>query len=237
MTLRLLSGGAAQRLVQAVAPRFKAETDNAVEGTFGAVGVMREKLDAGAPADLVILTAALIAQLEKDGKVVRGSARAIGIVPTGIAVRAQNPRPAIGTVDAVRDAFLAADGVYVPDMTQSTAGIHVSKILERMGIRGEVNARLHEFPNGNTAMAALAKATGHPIGCTQVTEILATSGIVLVGPLPEAVGLATTYTAAVCARANAPDLARRLIEMLATAPERARFGFSTQDRPPSTDKI
>jgi molybdate transport system substrate-binding protein len=226
MPLRLLSGGAAQRLVQAVSPRFKAESDNDVDGAFGAVGAMREKLDARAPADLVILTAALIAQLEKEGKVVRGTARAIGIVPTGIAVRARDPKPAIGTVDAVRDAFLAADGIYVPDMTQSTAGIHVAKILDRMGIRSQIDQRLREFPNGNTAMGALAKATVHPIGCTQVTEILATQGVILVGPLPEAIGLSTTYTAAVCARANAPDLARRFIELLAAAPERAQVGFS-----------
>src|SRR5690349_16915957 len=124
MTVRLLSGGAAQRLVQAIAPRFKAETGSDVEGTFGAVGAMREKLESGAPADLVILTAALVAQLAKEGKVTHGSARAIGVVPTGIAVRARDPVPAIGTVDAVRDAFLAADGIYVPDLTQSTAGIH-----------------------------------------------------------------------------------------------------------------
>ena len=226
MAVRLLSGGAAQRLVQAVSPRFRAESGNDIDGAFGAVGAMREKLDAGAPADLVILTAALITQLEKEGKVLRGSARAIGIVPTGIAVRVQDTKPAIGTIDAVRDAFLAADGIYVPDMAQSTAGVHVAKILDRMQIRSQVDQRLREFPNGNTAMAALAKATGHPIGCTQVTEILATPGVALVGPLPEAIGLSTTYTAAVCARSNAPDLARRFIELLAAAPERAGFGFS-----------
>jgi len=82
------------------------------------------------------------------------------------------------------------------------------------------------FPNGNTAMAALAKAAGRPIGCTQHTEILGTEGVILVGPLPSELGLATTYTAGIVTRAAAPELARRLIEMLTTAPERARFGFT-----------
>lgn len=226
MTLRLLSGGAAQRLVQAVAPRFQGETGIDVGGTFGAVGIMREKLDAGAPADLVILTAALVAQLEKEGKVVQGSTRPLGVVPTGIAVRARDPKPAIDTVDAVRAAFLASDEIYVPDLTQSTAGIHVAKVLRGMGVHGEVAARLRAFPNGNAAMAGLARASGRPIGCTQVTEILGTAGVVLVGPLPEAIGLATTYAAGVCTRAAAPELARRFIEMLAAAPERAQFGFA-----------
>lgn len=226
MAVRLLSGGAAQRLVQALATRFKTETGGDIEGTFGAVGAMRDKLNAGASADLVILTAALVAQLEQEGKLVRGSARAIGVVPTGIAVRASASQPAIGDAGAVRVALLVADSIYVPDMEQSTAGIHFAKVLDRLGIRAEVDARLRVFPNGNAAMAALAKAEGHPIGCTQVTEILATEGVTLVGPLPPEIGLATTYTAGVSARAASPDLARRLIEMLATAPERARFGFT-----------
>lgn len=226
MTVRLLSGGAAQRLVQALAPRFKAETGGNIEGTFGAVGAMREKLEGGAPADLVILTASLVAQLERKGKVVRGSARAIGTVPTGIAVRSADPQPPIGDTGAVQDALLAADGIYVPDMQQSTAGIHFAKVLDHLGIRAQVDARLRVFPNGNAAMGALAKAAGRPIGCTQNTEILATEGVVLVGPLPSEIGLVTTYTAAVAAGAKSPDLAQDLIEMLAAAPERARFGFA-----------
>ena len=61
--LALLSGGAAQGLVAALAPAFEAETGCRIEGEFGAVGAMAAKLRAGAPADLLILTAALIAEL------------------------------------------------------------------------------------------------------------------------------------------------------------------------------
>jgi molybdate transport system substrate-binding protein len=225
MTVRLLSGGAAQGLVQALAPQFKTETGSDIDGTFGAVGAMCDKLDAGAPADLVILTAALVAQLEKDGKVVRGTARDIGLVPTGIAVSAQDPKPKIDDVDAVREALLAADGIYAPDLQQSTAGIHFAKVLDRLGIRAKVDAQLRVFPNGNAAMRALAQAPGAPIGCTQITEILNTQGVALVGNLPSAIGLTTTYTAGICTRAASPDLAQRLIDMLAGAEERARFGF------------
>ena len=49
MKLTLLSGGAAHGLVAALAPQFKAETGADIDGTFGAVGAMRDKLLAGAP--------------------------------------------------------------------------------------------------------------------------------------------------------------------------------------------
>ena len=48
---------------------------------------MREKLLAGAPADVVILTRALIDGLVRDGHIISGSAVDIGVVKTGVAVR------------------------------------------------------------------------------------------------------------------------------------------------------
>jgi molybdate transport system substrate-binding protein len=227
VNLRILSGGAAQGLVHALAPRFKAETGCAIDGTFGAVGAMRDQLLAGTPADLLILTAALIAELEGAGHVLRGSAVAIGVVRTAIAVRQRDQSPAIGDVAALRKALLAADGIFVPDMRLSTAGIHFARVLDTLGIRAQVERSLREFPNGATAMHALATAQGRPIGCTQVTEILNTPGVTLVGPLPKELELATVYTAGVCTRANAADLARRFAALLAGAlEERRRFGFS-----------
>ena len=57
--LHLISGGAAQGLVAAVGDGFAAEHGVTPVGTFGAVGLMKDKLLAGAPCDVVILTAAL----------------------------------------------------------------------------------------------------------------------------------------------------------------------------------
>ncbi len=79
----------------------------------------------------------------------------------------------------------------------------------------EVSARLRTFPNGATAMAALANAPEQrPIGCTQVTEILATPGVMLVMALPPGFDLTTLYTAGILTGAAAPEAARTLIDLL-----------------------
>ena len=58
-------------------------------------------------------------------------------------------------------------------------------------------------------MRALAQSrAARPIGCTQVTEILSTPGVTLVGPLPKEFELATVYTAGVCTKAALPAEAR-----------------------------
>jgi molybdate transport system substrate-binding protein len=229
MKLEVLSGGAAQGLIGALAPQFKAETGCDVAGTFGAVGAMRDKLLAGAPADLLILTSALIAELSRSGHVAAGSPADIGVVRTAVAARAGDPLPPTGDAAGLRSTLLAADAIYFPDPKQATAGIHFSKVLDELGIGRDVVMRLRPYPNGATAMRALAQSRAErPVGCTQVTEILSVPGVALVGPLPKQFELATVYTAGVGARAVLPAEARRFAALLSGEAARAareRAGF------------
>jgi len=227
--LRILGGGAVHGLVEALRPAFEAETGFTIEGTFGAVGAMRARLLAGEPTDLVILSRALIEGLARDGHVAATSAADLGTVETAVAVRNGDPAADVGDANALRAALLDADTIHFPDPEQATAGIHFAKVLRDLGIWDEVASRLKTAPNGATAMRALAASTSRrPIGCTQATEILSTPGIVLVAPLPLGCALATVYTAALTAKAEAPAEAARLIAMLtddAGRETRRRLGF------------
>jgi molybdate transport system substrate-binding protein len=227
--LRLLSGGAAHGLVEALRPAFEADTGCTIEGTFSAVGAMRDRLVAGEPADLVILSRTLVEALSREGRVDGASATNLGVVATSVAVRAGDPLPRLADAEALRDALLAADALHFPDPAQATAGIHFAKVMEKLGIREQVAERLRPAPNGATAMRALAESKARrPLGCTQATEILATPGIVLAGPLPPGCDLVTTYTAAITATAQAPREAAALIVRLTSdgaASTRRRLGF------------
>ncbi len=217
MKLRLVSGGAAHGLVAALADEFRAATGCEIAGEFGAVGAMKDKLVTGAHADLVILTAEAITDLEAKGLVIAGSAIDLGTVHTGIAARTGDPIPAIDTATGLRDALRAADAIYFPDPARATAGIHFEKVLRQLGIAAEVAPRIRAFPNGAAAMTALAaQHGGRPIGCTQLTEILGTPGVELAGNLPHEFELVTIYTAAVATGAALPEQARHLANLLAS---------------------
>jgi molybdate transport system substrate-binding protein len=216
--LNILSGGAAQGLVASLAARFKVQTGCDIAGEFGAVGVMAEKLRSGTPTDLIILTSALVTQLATEGHVQPASIADIGVVETALAVRSGDPKVAAHDADTLRDVFLAADAIYVPDMQASTAGLHVGKVLRDLGIAETVASRLKIHPNGATAMRHLASSDAkRPIGCTQATEIVSTAGVALSGALPRGYDLATMYTAAVTTTAAHPDAARILINVLTGA--------------------
>ena len=227
--LHILGGGAAQGLVASLAPQFKVQTGFDIEGEFGAVGAMADKLRSGSSADIVVLTAAIIATLAKENRVVRSSIADIGRVETAVAVRAGDPLVAIADAATLRDALLAADAIFVPDIGASTAGNHVAKILQRLGIAGDVTDRLKIFPNGATAMRSLAETDAlRPIGCTQSTEIIGTPGVVLSGSLPPGCELSTMYTAALTTRAANARQAQSLIDLLIGADQdklRQRAGF------------
>jgi molybdate transport system substrate-binding protein len=228
-SLNILSGGAAQGLVGSLAPAFKAQTGFEIAGEFGAVGGMAEKLRNGVPADIVILTAAIVAKLAEEKLVAAGSIADVGLVETALAVRAGDPGVTARDAEGLRESLLASDAIFVPDTKASTAGIHVVKVLAQLGIAGDVAARLKIFPNGATAMRELAASDArHPIGCTQSTEIISTKGVMLSGSLPPGCELATMYTACITAQATHAPQAQTLISLLIGAgqrEQRARAGF------------
>ena len=227
--LNMLSGGAAQGLVASLASQFKEATGFDIAGEFGAVGVMADKLREGTPADIVILTTPIVAQLAQENWVVPGSIANIGMVETALAVRAGDAKVSVKDAKGLREALLAVDAIFVPDMVTSTAGIHVSKILRQLGIADQLAARLKMYPNGATAMRHLAASKAlRPIGCTQSTEVISTPGVVLSGSLPRGCDLATMYTAAVTTCAAHDGQAQSLIDLLTAADRREvrqRAGF------------
>ncbi len=234
-TVHVLSGGAAQGLVAALRSKFElvdSGPQNArnLAGSFGAVGAMVDRLLAGEPCDVLIVTKDLVAQLTDLNHLRAGSEQSLGLVKTGVAVKHGQTAPDVSTPAALKATLLGASGIYFPDPVKSTAGIHFMTVLNSLGIASAIAKNLRAFPNGATAMREMAQAseTGL-VGCTQVTEILYTPGVKLVATLPIQFELATDYTAAICARSANPALAQELIDLLSGAEAaalRKAAGFS-----------
>ena len=145
-TLTVLSGGAAQGLFASIEAMFRERHGCTINGTFGAVGMMRAKLADGHPADIVVLTAAILRDLAAAGDVIADTVTDIGRVETAIAVRGDDPAPDVADAAGLKQALLGADAIYVPDTAQSTAGIHFASVLERLGIADELKPRLRSSP-------------------------------------------------------------------------------------------
>src|SRR5438552_19086480 len=112
-TINILSGGAAQGLVGSLTSGFKAQTGFEIAGEFGAVGAMADKLRKGTSADIVVLTAAMVAGLAREKLVVNDSISDVGLVETAVAVRAGDPELTVNDAAALREALLTADAIFV----------------------------------------------------------------------------------------------------------------------------
>lgn len=217
-TIRILSGGAAQAVVEKMGADFQRDTGHVISAEFSAVGAMKEKLLAGDPADIMILTAALIDGLIASGHVAPRSRADLGRVGTGVAVRAGTPLPNVSNAGVLRANILAATAIVCPDPAVATAGKVVMAMLDKLGIADQVRDRMRFFPNGYAAMRWLAASTGSlELGITQVTEILPNTAVALAGQLPADLQTKTIYSAGLVASALQPYLAREFIARL-TAP-------------------
>jgi molybdate transport system substrate-binding protein len=220
-TLNVFCAGAAQAVMTEIAEKFQRSSGNVVALNFGAVGAMKARVVAKEPADVIVLTAALIDELMQQGLVAGGSRVDLGKVGTGVAVRAGTPMPDVSDTRVLRFNLLAAKRVLFPDPAVATAGKVVMSALEKLGIAEEMKSRLQFFPNGYAAMNDLAQSSGLlEMGITQITEIVANKGVKLVGPLPAEVQNIAVYSAGLAAHSAHPERARELIRRLT--------GFSAQ---------
>jgi molybdate transport system substrate-binding protein len=229
-TLAILSAGAAKAFVLAIGDELRARNDTGIDGVFDAAGAIRTRFVDGAPCDVLILPAAMIDELAMQQRVDHDACAALGDVPTGIAVASGVRGPAIHDAEVLRASLDEASALYCPDTERSTAGLHLVRMLREMGIYSRVAARIRDYANGAQAMAALAATAGRDraIGCTQVTEILYTPGVTLLGPLPPPFELTTTYVAAVSRASRDLQAARQFVAMLTDSDARqlrAASGF------------
>jgi molybdate transport system substrate-binding protein len=173
---------------------------------------------------VLILPQPMQVVLADKGRVETASIAPLGRVPTGIAVPDGAATPSIADGDALRACLARATALYCPDTRRATAGIHFLRMLHAMGIEERVAPRIRSYANGAQAMAAMAAATSDgagAIGCTQITEILYTPGVTLVGPLPHPFALSTVYSVAVSAHSGDPPAARKFAARLAGDATRA----------------
>jgi molybdate transport system substrate-binding protein len=211
----ILCAGASQGLITRAAPLLLEQLDVTTRGRFGAVGVMKDAFMAGEPCDLMVLTEQMVRAMVAAGELRGSEMAALGVVYTGLAVPEGRPLPKVDSPESLAAAFRAASSIWLPDVERSTAGLHAMKVLRELGVAEKLSPRIRIFPNGATAMREMAAAADPgAIGCTQVSEILFTPRVTLVGKLPKTFELGTIYSAAVSARSSRAQLTGEVIALL-----------------------
>jgi len=219
----VLAAAAVQEPFEAVVHAFEHDTGNKVAVTFGSVGAIQSKLKAGATADLVILSTALVTAAQKDGSARAGSRAVVGHVEIGVAVRDGTSIPDISSADAFKKTLLAAKSVSFTDPAGGgTAAVFVAGLLNRLGIADAIKGKSLRFNTGREVVAAVVRGDAE-IGIGFTSEFFPVKGVKVVGALPREIEFVNEYSGYVPTASTAADAAELLLAFLARPASRDIF--------------
>ncbi|MGH6770696.1 MAG: molybdate ABC transporter substrate-binding protein [Xanthobacteraceae bacterium] len=191
--------------------------------SFGTVGALQKRLDAGETADVVVIATPAMDKLAQAGAVDPASRTDIAITSVGIAVRTGAPAPDVSTPEAFRQALVNARKVAFSDAAVGgSAGVYLAKLFVDMGIADEIARKAMPQQSGGEVATRVANGEAD-IGMTLIAEIVPVQGTRVLGSLPAPLGNDTTYCAAVMRASAAPDAAAGFIAALRQPEERSRW--------------
>lgn len=171
-----------------------------------------KRVAAGEAFDVVILASDAIDKLIAAGHVLAGSK--VDLVHSGVAVAVRKgaPQPDISSEDAVRQAILAARNI---SYSTGPSGVALAKLFERWGIAEQIKDRIVTPPPGIPVGSLVAKGEV-ALGFQQLSEMLNLEGLSVLGPLPPAIQITTTFSAGVCATSQQAEAVRAMLAYMAS---------------------
>ncbi|MBC5785729.1 substrate-binding domain-containing protein [Ramlibacter sp. USB13] len=211
-TLKGISSMATRQVLNELARAWEQRSGQAVDvESVGGVDAAK-RVAAGEAFDVVFLAADAIDKLAAGGSVVPGTR--VDLVDSGvaIAVRAGAPRPDVSSEEALKRAVLAA-----PTVGYSTgpSGVALVKLFERWGIAQELQGRLVQAQPGIPVGALVARGDV-ALGFQQLSELIHLEGIDVIGPMPAAVQITTTFSGALCATSKNAEAVNAMLAFMAS---------------------
>ena len=166
--IKIFSGGAMRPLLRELVPLFEGAHGVTAEVEFRLSSALTRAIQDGAVFDIAILPRPdlddLIARSAIDG------ATDVARSTVGLAVRAGAPKPDIGSVEALRHAFLQAQSIAYSD---GPSGAYVAELLAKLGIAAAVAAKVKLTSGPVAELVARGEAE---LGMQQIIAILPVGG-------------------------------------------------------------
>ncbi len=221
--LTVFSTIAVQSALEALVPAFEKDHACRLGITWNTAPVLVKRLQDGETADVLILNRAGMDAMIRDGRVLAGTETTLASSATALAVKSGAPRPDISTPDALKQTLLAARAISYSDPAAGGAsGIYFAKLLDRLGIATEINAKT-TYPPPAGLCGDLLVSGEVDLAVQQKPELLQVAGIEILGLLPGDLHMVTVFVACVEASSAEAAMGRALIAFLRSPASTAVF--------------
>nr|WP_315401106.1 substrate-binding domain-containing protein [uncultured Duganella sp.] len=216
--IKVLTTGIMKGSFARIAAQFERETGHTLTMSWGPSSgnspeASQVRIKAGEQVDVLIMVDKGMDELVRGGYFVPLSRRDVAVSKIGVAVKAGQPLPDIGTVAAVRQTLLAAKSI---GYSEGASGSHIANVmLKQLGIADQVAAKSKVILGRKFVGEALA-AGEVELGLQQLSELRLEPGVSVVGPLPDALQKASVVSAAVSSRARNVEAATRFVAFLSS---------------------
>jgi len=188
-------------------PQFERASGHKVIVTYESSWLLVDRIRKGETPDIAFLTVGAADDLIHEGKL----ARRLDVVASsiGVAVRAGEPRPDIGSVEAFKRTLLAVKTFARNEGADS--GTFMRGLLERLGIADAMAPKTVLVRQGFVAERVIKGEV--ELGAQQMPELMAVPGVDAT-PLPQEIQHVIIFCAAMPAAPHAPEAVDALIAFL-----------------------
>jgi molybdate transport system substrate-binding protein len=183
---------------------------------YETISALTARIEKDEVADVAIVSQPQIESLIKKGIIDAAGTVSVAKFSVGIAVRKRAPKPDISTVEGFKRSLLAAKSIgYNDPATGSPAGVHIAKIIERLGLAADLRTKIKLNSGSQPTFEALANGDIE-IGFAIVSQILEGLRVDLVAPLPAGIQDITVLTAGLVETTKESEAGKALISFVSS---------------------
>jgi molybdate transport system substrate-binding protein len=215
--IKALFPAAMKSAMTVLIPQFEKSSGQKVIIEYGTVGEIIARVKAGDAVDVAVVTDKQLPDLTKQSLISAEGQAVVAKVGLGVFVRKGEPKPAINSVDGLKNTLLASKSiVYGDPKLGDSSGVATETILERLGIAAEMKPKTKLVAAGAKG-ETVAKGDAD-IGFDQMSNIVINPKIESLGSLPSTLQNYTNYAGGLVTAGKERDGAKAFITFL-TSPQ------------------
>jgi len=206
--LKVLSGNGSRPAVIEICKLFEEQTGHQVKVEFAVNPHVKQRVDGGEYADVLVLNPPILDDLIQSQKVIESSKTPFGRIGLGAAIASGAPKLDISTTENFKKSLLGVSSVAFPG--DGASGKYFVSLLSRLGIEQEMQAKLRPM-SGEYNVEGVAKGEVQMI-VVVASRIYGVPGVQYLGLIPVELQTWIGFSVGVSRESKYPKEAQQLTQ-------------------------